>query len=110
VSAKYELIQLIDTEKATRTDAGEKRYTISTDGFLAGGVHLEILRVAQAARFGHHPTATLLGGAGDESIRRLRRDLRPPPGHAQLPRWGVHASPELVHALMRLTRLSSAVA
>ena len=98
MSARYELI---DVEKATRTAAGVLKYSVarmcrwlevSTSGYYEW---LGRAASATAARRDH--LALLIGKAfadsdGTYGHRRL---------HAQLARWGEHASPELVRAVMR---------
>lgn len=102
MSARYELV---DVEKATRTPAGVLKYSVvkmcqwldvSTSGYYEW---LGRAASATAARRAH--LALLIAKAfadsdGTYGHRRL---------HAQLARWGEHASPELVRAIMRDLRL-----
>jgi putative transposase len=97
VSEKYELI---DAEKATVTETGEKKYTIvqmcawlevSTSGYYEWRDRLDSA-TTQRRQF----LALLVKKAFDESdetygYRRV---------HAQLARWDVHTSPELVRRIM----------
>lgn len=98
MSEKYELI---DTEKASVTGTGEKRYTVvqmcewlevSTSGYYEWHDRPDSA-TAQRRQF----LELLVKKAFDDSgetygHRRV---------HAQLVRWGEHVSPELVRAIMR---------
>jgi transposase InsO family protein len=98
VSARYELI---DVEKATRTPTGVLKYSIvkmcqwldvSTSGYYEWR---DRPASATAARREHLALVIAKAFADSDETYGHRRV------HAQLARWGEHASPELIRALMR---------
>jgi len=98
VSEKYELI---DAEKDTLTELGERKYTITKMcGWLevsTSGYYEWRDRGESATAQRHAYLALLVGKVFEDSdetygYRRI---------HAQLTRWGETASPELVRTIMR---------
>lgn len=98
MSEKYELI---DAEKATMTENGEKKYTItqmcswldvSTSGYYEWRD-----RPDSAAACRRTLLELLVKKAFDESDETYGHRRV----HAQLARWGQHASPELIRGIMR---------
>ncbi|MGH8474106.1 MAG: IS3 family transposase, partial [Gammaproteobacteria bacterium] len=98
MSAKYELI---DAERATVTETGEKKYTIvqmcawlevSTSGYYEWYDRPDSA-TAQRRKFLELLVTTAFAES-DETYGHRRV-------HAQLARWGEHASPELVRSIMR---------
>ncbi len=98
MSEKYELI---DVEKATVTETGEKKYTIVTMcGWLevsTSGYYEWRDRPASATAVRRQLLTLLVKKAFDDSDETYGHRRV----HAQLVRWGEHCSPELVRAIMR---------
>jgi putative transposase len=98
VSARYELI---DAEKATTTAAGEVKYSVvkmcewlevSSSGYYEWRDRPTSATAARRDRLTLLVRAAFDGSDGTYGYRRI---------HAQLARWGEHASPELVRGLVR---------
>jgi transposase InsO family protein len=98
VSARYELI---DAEKATVTATGAVKYSIvkmcewldvSSSGYYEWRGRAASATAARRDRLKLLIATVFTGSDGTYGHRRI---------HAQLARWGEHASPELVRALMR---------
>ena len=98
MSARYELI---DAEKATTTAAGEVKYSVvkmcewlevSSSGYYEWRDRPTSATAARRDRLTLLIRAAFDGSDGTYGYRRI---------HAQLARWGEHASPELVRGLVR---------
>jgi transposase InsO family protein len=98
VSEKYELI---DAEKATVTETGEKKYTIVTMcewlGVSTSGYYEWCDRPDSATAQRRQFLGLLVKKAFDDSDETYGHRRV----HAQLVRWSVHCTPELVRSLMR---------
>jgi len=98
VSDKYELI---DAEKATLTETGEKKYTITTMcewlGVSTSGYYEWRDRPDSATTRHRQFLALLIDKAFEESDETYGHRRV----HAQLARWGQHCTPELVRDIMR---------
>jgi putative transposase len=98
VSEKYEFI---DVERATVTETGERKYTITAMcrwlAVSTSGYHQWRDRPASATARRRQVLGLLVKKAFDESDEAYGHRRV----HAQLARWDEHCSPELVRSLMR---------
>lgn len=98
MSEKYELI---DAEKATLTDTGEKKYTITAMcewlDVSTSGYYEWVDRPDSATTQRRQFLALLVTTAFEESDETYGHRRV----HAQLRRWGQHCTPELVRSIMR---------